>query len=86
MADKKIPMRKCVGCGEMKPKSELIRIVLTDEGEVELDSSLKKNGRGAYLCNSIECLERAIRSKGLNRSLKTMIPDSVMESLREEML
>ena len=71
---KKVPMRKCVGCGEMKNKKEMIRVLKTPEEEFVLDASGKKNGRGAYLCPSGECLERAIKSKGLERSFKQAIP------------
>ena len=64
---RKIPMRKCVGCGEMKPKKELIRVLRTEENEFVLDTTGKKNGRGAYLCMSKDCFERAVQSKGLER-------------------
>lgn len=84
MANKKIPMRRCVGCGEMKPKKELIRIVLTEEAAM-VDITGKKNGRGAYLCADPECLKRARRSKGLERSLKAEIPAQVYENLEKEM-
>ena len=82
---KKIPMRKCVGCGEMKNKKEMIRVLKTPEEEFVLDASGKKNGRGAYLCPSGECLERAIKSKGLERSFKQAIPSEVYDELKEEM-
>lgn len=84
MANKKIPMRRCVGCGEMKPKKELIRIVLTEEAAM-VDTTGKKNGRGAYLCADPECLKRARKSKGLERSLKAEIPAQVYENLEKEM-
>ena len=67
---RKIPMRKCVGCGEMKPKKELIRVLRTEENEFVLDTTGKKNGRGAYLCMSKDCFEKAVKSKGLERSFK----------------
>lgn len=82
---KKIPMRKCVGCGEMKPKSELIRILRTESGEFVVDAGGKKNGRGAYLCRSVECFRSAVRSKGLERSFKQEIPPDVYERLEKEM-
>lgn len=81
---KKIPMRKCIGCQEMKNKKELMRILRTTDGEVVIDTTGKKNGRGAYLCFSQECFEKAVKSKGLDRSLKITIPKSVYESLKEE--
>lgn len=82
---RKIPMRQCIGCGEMKSKKEMMRVLRTTEGEITLDVTGKKNGRGAYLCKSPECLKKAIRSKGLERSLKTPIPSEIYESLEKEM-
>lgn len=82
---KKIPQRQCVGCQEMKAKKELIRVIKTQEGEVLLDASGKKNGRGAYLCFSLECLQKARRGKGLERSLKITIPEPVYDRLEEEL-
>ena len=67
---KKTPQRQCVGCGEMKNKRDMIRILKTAEGEIVLDATGKKNGRGAYLCFDRECLEKAIKSRGLERSFK----------------
>ncbi len=84
MANKKIPMRQCVGCGEMKEKKELIRVIKTEE-EVLLDTTGRKNGRGAYICANPECLKKARKSKGLERSLKASIPDEVYENLEKEM-
>ncbi|MCI7104779.1 MAG: YlxR family protein [Lachnobacterium sp.] len=84
MANKKIPMRQCVGCGEMKAKKELIRVIKTEE-EVLLDTTGRKNGRGAYICANPECLKKARKSKGLERSLKASIPDEVYENLEKEM-
>lgn len=84
MANKKIPMRQCVGCGEMKAKKELIRVIKTEE-EVFLDTTGRKNGRGAYICANPECLKKARKSKGLERSLKASIPDEVYENLEKEM-
>ena len=82
---KKIPLRQCVGCGEMKGKKEMIRVIKTPEGEICLDATGKKNGRGAYVCPSCECLERAIKSRGLERSFSCAIPAEVYEQLKEEM-
>lgn len=82
---RKIPLRKCVGCGEMKPKKELIRVLRTEDGEFILDISGKKNGRGAYICNSKECFGKAVKSKGLERSFKQAIPAEVYERLEKEM-
>lgn len=84
MANKKIPMRQCVGCGEMKAKKKLIRVIKTEE-EVLLDTTGRKNGRGAYICANPECLKKARKSKGLERSLKASIPDEVYENLEKEM-
>lgn len=80
----KVPMRQCTGCREMKNKKEMIRVLKTAEGEILLDATGKKNGRGAYLCFSGECLEKAIKSRGLERSLKASIPDEVYQSLKKE--
>ncbi|MCI8567040.1 MAG: YlxR family protein [Lachnospiraceae bacterium] len=78
-------MRKCIGCGEMKGKRELIRVLRTPEGEFLLDATGRKNGRGAYLCPSAACLEQAIRQKGLERSFQAAIPEEVYDSLRKEL-
>ena len=85
MAGKKIPMRKCVGCGEMKPKKELMRILKTESGEFIVDAAGKKNGRGAYICRSLECFKSAVKSMGLERSFKQEIPQDVYDSLEKEM-
>ena len=80
-----MPQRKCVGCQEMKNKKELIRVIRTAEGEFLLDATGKKNGRGAYLCPSRECFQKAVKSRGLERSFKQAIPQEVYESLEKEM-
>lgn len=80
----KIPMRQCTGCREMKSKKEMIRVLKTAEDEIILDSTGKKNGRGAYLCFSMDCLEKAIKSHGLERSLKASIPEEVYQNLKKE--
>ncbi len=81
---KKIPMRQCIGCGEMKSKKDLMRILKTPEEEIVLDVTGKKNGRGAYLCKSGECLLRARKNKGLERSFKMSIPNEVYDNLEKE--
>ncbi len=83
--NKKIPMRQCVGCGEMKNKKEMLRVIKTAEDEILLDTTGKKNGRGAYICSDGDCLKKAIKTKGLERSLKTAIPQEVIENLTKEM-
>lgn len=83
--NKKVPMRQCVGCQEMKSKKEMMRVIRTSEGEFQLDATGKKNGRGAYLCNDRECLKKAVKNKGLERSFKQSIPKEVYESLEKEM-
>ena len=82
---KKIPMRKCVGCGEMKPKKDLMRILKTETGEFLVDADGKKNGRGAYICRSVECFRKAVKSKGLERSFKQQIPEEMYNRLEKEM-
>ena len=82
---KKIPRRKCVGCGEMKPKKELMRILRTESGDFVVDAEGKKNGRGAYICRSVECFRKAVRSRGLERSFKQEIPQDVYDRLEKEM-
>ena len=81
---KKIPLRQCVGCGEMKSKKEMMRVLKTPEDEIVLDLTGKKNGRGAYLCISKECLQKARKNKGLERSFKMSIPNEVYDSLEKE--
>lgn len=81
---KKVPMRKCVGCGEMKNKKEMMRVLKTAENEIVLDATGRKNGRGAYLCFSKECLQKAAKNRGLERSLKIAIPKEVYENLERE--
>ncbi|MGN1314743.1 MAG: RNase P modulator RnpM [Lachnospiraceae bacterium] len=83
--NKKIPMRQCIGCTEMKNKKEMIRILKPQEGPIILDVTGKKNGRGAYLCRNQDCLKKAVKSKGLERSFKMSIPTEVYEHLIEEL-
>lgn len=81
---KKIPLRQCIGCGEMKSKKEMMRVLKSAEGEISLDTTGKKNGRGAYLCYSGECLKKAIKSKGLERSFQMKIPQEIYDTLTRE--
>ena len=82
---KKIPMRQCVGCGEMKGKKEMMRVLRTAEDEsICLDITGKKNGRGAYLCKNRDCLIKARKNKGLERSFKINIPNEVYDTLEKE--
>ena len=83
--NKKVPMRQCVGCQEMKSKKEMLRVLKTAEDEIVLDATGRKNGRGAYLCFSKECLAKARKNKGLERSFKMAIPKEVYETLEKEM-
>ncbi|MBR1670827.1 MAG: YlxR family protein [Butyrivibrio sp.] len=83
---KKIPMRKCVGCGEMKEKKDLIRVIKTPDSEIMIDLSGKANGRGAYMCRSAECLKKALKNKGLERSLKSKLPQDVYERMEKELI
>lgn len=81
---KKVPLRQCTGCGEMKIKKEMVRVIKTPENEILMDVTGKKNGRGAYICCSLECLKKAMKTKGLERSLKVSIPNEVYEDLEKE--
>ncbi|CDD47139.1 putative uncharacterized protein [Firmicutes bacterium CAG:534] len=83
---KKIPVRQCIGCGEMKNKKDMMRILRTPEEEIVLDLTGKKNGRGAYLCKQSECLKLARKNKGLERSFKMSIQSQVYDKLEEEFL
>ena len=85
MVTKKVPMRQCTGCREMKAKRDMIRVIKTAEDEICIDATGRKNGRGAYICPTMDCLKRAIKSRGLERSLKTAIPEEVYQQLEEEM-
>lgn len=82
---KKIPLRKCTGCGEMKNKKEMIRVIRTPEEEIVIDTTGKKNGRGAYICGSLDCFMKAKKNKGLERSLKVAIPAQIYEILESEL-
>jgi hypothetical protein len=84
MKVKKIPMRMCTGCMEMKPKKELVRVVRSKEGEVSLDLTGKKPGRGAYVCRNRECLEKAFKTKRLDRNLEVSLSEEIHEKLKGE--
>ena len=82
---KKITMRQCVGCREMKPKKELVRVVKSPEGEISMDLRGKAPGRGAYVCRNLECLRRARKSRALERGFDTAIPQEVYDRLEQEL-
>ncbi len=84
MKQKKLPLRKCTGCGEQKPKKELVRVVKTPDGEILLDLTGKASGRGAYICNNAECLKKARKSKRIDRTFEMTIPDEVYKQMEEE--
>lgn len=84
MKQRKIPLRKCTGCNEMKNKKEMIRIVRDQEGNFSLDFHGKKPGRGAYICPNKSCLEAAVKNKGLERSFKTAVDKTIYEDLKKE--
>ena len=86
MIKRKVPLRKCTGCQEMKNKKQLIRVVRIDENQYTIDLTGKMSGRGAYICKNIECLEKAFKSKGLERSFKSAIPKDIYEKLRNELI
>ena len=82
---KKIPTRQCLGCNEHKPKKELLRVVRTPEGEIALDFTGKKSGRGAYICFDVKCLKKARKSKRIEKSLETAIPEEIYDSMESEL-
>lgn len=86
MKVKKVPLRMCTGCMEMKPKKELIRVVKSPENEVSVDLTGKKSGRGAYICRNLECLEKAFKAKRLSRNLDIAISEEIYNRLREEVI
>lgn len=86
MAERKVPLRKCIGCGLSKGKKELIRVIRTPEGAICLDETGKKNGRGAYLCKNTECFMKARKTKGLERSFQMAIPPEVYDILEKEFI
>jgi uncharacterized protein len=83
---KKIPQRMCLGCQEMKPKKELIRVVKNSDGNIKIDVTGKAPGRGAYICKSSECLEKAIKSKRFEKAFETKISEEIFKGLREELM
>ncbi|SHF23522.1 RNase P modulator RnpM [Desulforamulus putei] len=83
---KKVPLRMCIGCQEMKPKRELIRVVRTPQETVEIDPTGKKSGRGAYICPNPDCLQKAIKGKRLERSLECSISPEIIETLKQGMV
>lgn len=83
---KKLPLRLCTGCGEMKTKKEMIRVLKTPEDDIVIDTTGKKNGRGAYICCKLSCYQKAIKTKGLERSLKTSIPKELIETMEKELV
>ena len=85
MKTKKIPRRMCLGCGEMKPKRELIRVVKSKEGDISLDLTGKKSGRGAYICKSVECFEKARKARKFERSFSCMISEDIYNSMEGEL-
>ena len=84
MVNRKVPMRKCVGCNEMKPKKELVRVVRSKEGDVSLDLKGKRPGRGAYLCRNKACLKKARKSKRIENALEVTISQELYESMESE--
>ena len=84
-AQRKTPIRKCLGCGNRFPKNELIRVLRTPEGEIVLDLVGKKNGRGAYMCKSVECFKKARKSRRIDSSLDCAVPEEVYDRLEEEL-
>lgn len=84
MKQRKIPLRKCIGCNESKAKKELIRVVKNKENQINIDLTGKANGRGAYICNNAQCFKQVKSGKLLNRSLKSQVPDEVYDKLLEE--
>lgn len=85
MTQKKQPIRQCTGCGEMKPKKELVRVVKTPEGNIMLDRSGKLNGRGAYICHSTECYKKAVKSKRLEKAFSMAVEQNVSEQIEKEL-
>ena len=83
MRQKRVPLRMCLGCGEMKPKKELVRIVKSPEGDVSVDLTGKKSGRGAYVCRSAQCLDKAIKSRRLEKNFGAAVSQEVAAVLRE---
>ena len=85
MQMRKVPMRMCTGCGQMKPKRELVRVVKSQDGEIALDLTGKKAGRGDYVCRDIECLQKARKARRLEKAFSCRIPDEVYDRMEEEL-
>ena len=85
MQTKHVPMRMCNGCGEMKSKKELVRVVKSKEGEISLDLSGKKAGRGAYICSNLECLQKARKARRLEKALSARIPDEIYDEMEQQL-
>lgn len=85
MKQKKIPLRKCLGCNEQKPKQELVRVVKSPEGEISLDLTGKKSGRGAYICKSVACLKKAKKAKRFEHTFECSVPEEVYSSMEKEL-
>lgn len=85
MKTKKIPMRMCLGCSQMKPKKELVRVVKSPEGEISIDLTGKKSGRGAYICRNAECLRLARKARRLEKSFSCKIDEAVYDRMEEEL-
>ena len=85
MQQRKIPMRQCGGCGEMKPKAQLVRVVRSKEGEISLDLTGKKNGRGSYICRSAECFKLAVKRKSFERAFSAPMPEDIISKIEEEL-
>ncbi len=85
MQKRKTPMRQCGGCGEMKPKTELVRVVKSPEGEISLDLTGRKNGRGSYICKSIDCFNKAVKRKSFERAFGVKIPEETTENILKEL-
>lgn len=83
---KQIPVRQCIGCREMKPKNQMVRVIRTPFNEIRLDKTGKLNGRGAYLCPNVECYRKAVRSKAIERALKVEIPEDIYKAIGEELM
>lgn len=84
MKKRKIPIRKCLGCGENKEKKELIRIVKTPDGEIVVDTSGRVNGRGAYICNNSKCFELAFKNRSISQSLKAEVTNEIYDNLKDK--
>ena len=82
---RKIPMRQCMGCNEHKPKMELLRVVRSPEGEISLDTTGRKNGRGAYICHDVKCLRKARKSRRIESNLECAIPEEVYDRMEQEL-